>query len=108
MSSMISESGSWCSRWRRRGIDQRELSELRSLRRKSGLTKRLCISIIPINHTELVGNGGEEMCEIYAYAGKRAGSFVEELREFFSHSGEHPNGWGLAVEKDVTAILFRL
>ena len=40
------------------------------------------------------------MCEIYAYAGKRAGSFAEELKEFFSHSEEHPNGWGIAVEKD--------
>ena len=40
------------------------------------------------------------MCEIYAYAGEVNKTFNDELREFFSHSGEHPNGWGLAVEAE--------
>ena len=40
------------------------------------------------------------MCEIYAYSGEVNKTFNDELREFFSHSGEHPNGWGLAVEED--------
>ena len=40
------------------------------------------------------------MCEIYAYSGEVNKTFNDELREFFSHSGEHPNGWGLAVEEN--------
>ena len=40
------------------------------------------------------------MCEIYAYSGEVNKTFNDELREFFSHCTEHPNGWGLAVEED--------
>ena len=40
------------------------------------------------------------MCEIYAYSGEVNKTLNDDLHEFFSHSGEHPNGWGLAIEED--------
>ena len=37
------------------------------------------------------------MCEVFGLSGKGLRQINEELREFYSHSDCHPNGWGLAV-----------
>jgi glutamine amidotransferase len=37
------------------------------------------------------------MCEIYGFSGNREKELNTDLREFYSHANEHPNGWGLAL-----------
>jgi glutamine amidotransferase len=37
------------------------------------------------------------MCEIYGFSGSREKELNTDLREFYSHAREHPNGWGLAL-----------
>ena len=37
------------------------------------------------------------MCEIYGFSGCRKRELNTDLREFYSHAEEHPNGWGLAL-----------
>lgn len=37
------------------------------------------------------------MCQIFGYSGNEAIELKEVLREFYSHSDLHPNGWGLAL-----------
>ncbi len=37
------------------------------------------------------------MCEIYGFSGERKRELNNDLRQFYSHSSEHPNGWGLAL-----------
>ena len=37
------------------------------------------------------------MCEIYGFSGSREKELNTDLREFYSHASEHPNGWGLAL-----------
>ena len=37
------------------------------------------------------------MCELFGASSRDPVAVNELLREFFSHSGRHPNGWGLAV-----------
>lgn len=37
------------------------------------------------------------MCEIYGFSGNREKELNTDLREFYSHAKEHPNGWGLAL-----------
>lgn len=46
------------------------------------------------------------MCEIYGFSGKLERELNSDLRRFYSHSSEHPNGWGLAIyNKNNTEIL---
>lgn len=37
------------------------------------------------------------MCELFGFTGQYPREVNEELKEFYSHSERHPNGWGLAV-----------
>ena len=37
------------------------------------------------------------MCEIYGFSGNREKELNSDLREFYSHACDHPNGWGLAL-----------
>lgn len=37
------------------------------------------------------------MCELFGFTGRTPQKLNQELKEFYSHSGEHPNGWGLAI-----------
>ena len=37
------------------------------------------------------------MCEIYGFSGNRSRELNNDLREFYSHADQHPNGWGLAL-----------
>ncbi len=37
------------------------------------------------------------MCEIYGFSGNRSMELNRDLREFYSHADQHPNGWGLAL-----------
>ena len=37
------------------------------------------------------------MCELFAVSAKEKIHVNELLKEFFSHSREHPNGWGIAI-----------
>lgn len=36
------------------------------------------------------------MCEIFGYCSRNGGIINEYLKTFYSHSNEHPHGWGLA------------
>jgi glutamine amidotransferase len=38
------------------------------------------------------------MCEIFGYNSSEKNDIREMLREFYTHSEEHPHGWGLAVK----------
>lgn len=44
-------------------------------------------------HIDEVGN----MCQLFGYSGKENIEINSLLKEFYSHSDRHPNGWGLAV-----------
>lgn len=37
------------------------------------------------------------MCELFGYYGKSQRDLTAELKEFYSHSPQHPDGWGIAV-----------
>lgn len=37
------------------------------------------------------------MCELFGFSGRRRMELNEYLKEFFSHSVEHPHGWGLTL-----------
>jgi predicted glutamine amidotransferase len=37
------------------------------------------------------------MCQLFGYSGKDNVELNSLLKEFYSHSDRHPNGWGLAV-----------
>lgn len=37
------------------------------------------------------------MCELFAISSKNKQTINKELNEFFSHSTDHPHGWGLAL-----------
>ncbi len=37
------------------------------------------------------------MCELFGFTGHEAENLCPMLREFFSHSVHHPNGWGMAI-----------
>ena len=37
------------------------------------------------------------MCELFGVSSRRKIEVNDLLREFFSHSVRHPNGWGMAV-----------
>lgn len=37
------------------------------------------------------------MCELFGLSSRKPQMINEELREFYSHSPEHPHGWGLAL-----------
>ncbi len=37
------------------------------------------------------------MCELFGFTGRTTQKLNQELKEFYSHSSEHPNGWGLAI-----------
>lgn len=41
------------------------------------------------------------MCELFGFTSRKPLTVNDELKSFFSHSDEHPNGWGLALlDKD--------
>ncbi len=40
------------------------------------------------------------MCELYGFSGKKRKKLNSDLREFFSHSRNHPDGWGMAALDD--------
>ena len=45
------------------------------------------------------------MCEIYGFSGNREKELNSDLREFYSHACDHPNGWGLALlDQTISAI----
>jgi glutamine amidotransferase len=37
------------------------------------------------------------MCELFGFSGTQPEQLNQPLREFFSHSNQHPHGWGLAL-----------
>ena len=37
------------------------------------------------------------MCELFGFSGRRRVELNEYLKEFFTHSVEHPHGWGLTL-----------
>ncbi len=37
------------------------------------------------------------MCELFGFSGRSPRELNQELKEFYSHSNEHPDGWGLAL-----------
>ena len=47
------------------------------------------------------------MCEIYGFSGNRKMKLNKDLREFYSHSADHPNGWGLALLDEEKTEIFK-
>lgn len=47
------------------------------------------------------------MCEIFGFTGNRKTQLNNDLREFYSHSDQHPNGWGLALFMGDNTRLYR-
>ncbi|MCD8040837.1 MAG: class II glutamine amidotransferase [Clostridia bacterium] len=47
------------------------------------------------------------MCEIFGLCASRSVRVNDYLKEFFSHSNKHPNGWGLALLDGNTAQIER-
>ena len=45
------------------------------------------------------------MCEIFGYCAKQGKVINEYLKEFYSHSKEHPHGWGLACLENNQAFV---
>ena len=41
--------------------------------------------------------GGDLMCELFGFSASEPHLITSELKEFFSHSTKHPDGWGLVV-----------
>lgn len=39
----------------------------------------------------------KKMCELFGFSGRRRVELNDYLNEFFSHSVEHPHGWGLSL-----------
>lgn len=37
------------------------------------------------------------MCELFGFSSHKPEKINQELKEFFSHSNQHPHGWGLAL-----------
>ena len=37
------------------------------------------------------------MCELFGFSGKNERNLIPYLLEFYSHGGDNPHGWGLAV-----------
>lgn len=37
------------------------------------------------------------MCKLFGFSSRKPQKVNQELKEFFSHSNEHPHGWGLAL-----------
>lgn len=44
------------------------------------------------------------MCELFRLIGDDERDISADLREFFSHSVEHPQGWGLALGNQSSAL----
>ena len=40
------------------------------------------------------------MCELFGLTGARKKNIGEELKEFFSHAKENPDGWGIYLKED--------
>lgn len=47
------------------------------------------------------------MCEIYGFSGHNNKELNSDLREFYSHACDHPNGWGLALLDRTTPEIIR-
>ena len=45
------------------------------------------------------------MCELFGFSSSRETNITKYLIEFFTHSTEHPNGWGLAEFSDGKTVL---
>ena len=45
------------------------------------------------------------MCEVFGYCGKEGYEINDYLKEFYSHSNAHPNGWGLACVDGNEAVI---
>lgn len=40
------------------------------------------------------------MCELFGLSGRGKVNIGQELREFYSHAPENPNGWGIFLHDD--------
>ena len=49
----------------------------------------------------------ERMCELLGFNGNKKRQLNTELKEFYSHAWEHPNGWGLALFDGSNAEIFK-
>lgn len=47
------------------------------------------------------------MCELYGFSGNRGKELNTDLRVFYSHAEQHPNGWGMALFDDTKADIHR-
>lgn len=65
---------------------------------------QLYIYLIKLNHIKM---GGNNMCQIFGYSSSKKIKLNSLLREFYSHSDRHPNGWGLALLDGIHANIER-
>ncbi len=57
---------------------------------------KLCESCVTIAATTRKGTGSH-LCQLFAVNGSQSRDYTDELKEFFTHSVEHPHGWGMAM-----------
>ena len=46
------------------------------------------------------------MCEILGFSAKKEQPIERYLREFYQHSKDHPDGWGLALFREGDSKLY--
>lgn len=44
------------------------------------------------------------MCELFGFSSAFSENITSQLNEFFSHSSQHPHGWGLALPREGTLV----
>ena len=48
------------------------------------------------------------MCEIFGFSACSPRQITSELKEFFTHSRKHPDGWGLVVFDEENRLFYDL
>jgi len=44
------------------------------------------------------------LCQLFAVSGAQSRDYTDELKEFFTHSVDHPHGWGMAMFYDNCSV----
>ena len=47
------------------------------------------------------------MCELFGLSGKEKVNISRDLKEFYSHAPQHPNGWGLYLRDEFTDFFYK-
>lgn len=60
-----------------------------------------------MNHYNLLWKYGLNMCELFGISGKKEVKIERDLREFFSHAPDNPNGWGLFLSRENNPLFMK-